>query len=567
MGIACARNVRVISRSYLNTSFHTRHTTNKIPSMALRGVLGSLLVLDHGVAFEVLPAKNVGLVMGMDVVARTGEEYICATTDWWPPTKCDYGTCAWSDAPSGSNPSIPFLDLNKPLFKAAFDALSPFIWRLGGSLQDDITYEEPGNPAVTCPPITNDPDAQWGFTGGCLTRARWTEIASFARDHNAKLVFGLNGLHGRRHVKDREWTGSWDPTNAKSLMSYTKESGLPIHAWELGNELGGWNGIQAQLGAQEVGRDFVALRRIVTELWGSGEGSPLIVGPDTGLDIPWFTEFLKAANGSLDAVAIHMYALGAGVDPTLAEKIMDPAHMATASKTAQDLATLITDLAATSGKDVPQLWMGEDGGAYNSGRNGTTNRFTAGFWSLNELGIFARAGFSVYCRQTLLGGNYGLLDKDTLQPNPDFFNYLLFKRLMGPEVLDVQSSRREVTAYAHCTRRGIAGFPIFEAGAVTVLILNFMSDFDAEIGTMTVTRDAQKDLLTGPRLEYTLTAGTPGELNSTFSNLNGQPLRVSETGIFPAMLPLIIQREQTLTVPKQSYGFYVFPEARVQACM
>jgi len=33
-----------------------------------------------------------------------------------------------------------------------------------------------------------------------------------------------------------------------------------------------------------------------------------------------------------------------------------------------------------------------------------------------------------------LGGNYGLIDKDTLQPNPDFYNYHLFNSLMGPKV-------------------------------------------------------------------------------------------------------------------------------------
>ena len=27
-----------------------------------------------------------------------------------------------------------------------------------------------------------------------------------------------------------------------------------------------------------------------------------MVGPDTGLDIPWFTEFFEAAQGSLDGV-------------------------------------------------------------------------------------------------------------------------------------------------------------------------------------------------------------------------------------------------------------------------
>ena len=552
--------------------------------MALRGALDGLLALAPGPAFKAPSAQVIDLTLGANVVARTGEDYICATTDWWPSNKCDYGICAWSNTPYGPNPSIPNLDLNQPLFKTAFDALSPFIWRLGGSLQDDITYEEPGNPAVVCPPISDDPAAQWGFTGGCLNQTRWAQIATFAKDHKAKLVFGLNGLKGRVHVKDKEWTGKWDPSNAKALMAYTKEAGLPIHAWELGNELGGWNGIQAQLIAQEVGQDFVTLKGMVTELWGEGgkEGGkavPLVVGPDTGLDIPWFTEFIEAAQGSLDGVAIHMYALGAGVDPSLAEKIINPSHMATATKTAADLAQLTRELVQKkSGRleKMPQLWMGEDGGAYNSGQNGTTNRFTAGFWSLNELGTFAKNGFSVYCRQTLLGGNYGLLDKDSLQPNPDFFNYLLFKRLMGPEVLKVESSSKDVTVYAHCTRRRKGGKEGgkeeedegMEPGAVTVLVINFMAQYDAQISSLKLEGGEGKDLLAAaPRLDYTLTSGTPGKLNGTFPLLNGSPLQVSSKGVYPAMPPLVVKEGEGLVLPKRSYGFYVFPKAGVQACI
>ncbi len=539
--------------------------------MALRGALDGLLALAPGPAFKAPITQVINLSLGANIIARTGEDYICATTDWWPPNKCDYGVCAWSNTPYGPNPSIPNLDLSQPLFKAAFDTLSPFIWRLGGSLQDDITYEEPGNPAVVCTPITDDPTAQWGFTGGCLNRSRWSEIANFAKDHEAKLVFGLNGLKGRVHIKGKEWEGKWDPSNAKSLMTYTKEAGLPIYAWELGNELGGFNGIQAQLSARDVGQDFVTLRGMVTELWGEGEEAPLVVGPDTDLDIPWFTEFFEAAQGSLDGVAIHMYALGAGVDPTLAEKIINPSHMAQATRTAEDLAQLMKGLVAKNVGGVvkmPQLWMGEDGGAYNSGQNGTTNRFTAGFWSLNELGIFAKNGFTVYCRQTLLGGNYGLLDKDTLQPNPDFFNYLLFKRLMGPEVLRVESSSPEVTVYAHCTRKGGKEdeLPGLEPGAVTVLIINFMAQYDAQIGGLKLEGE-WRDLLPAPRLDYTLTSGTPGKINGAFSLLNGSPLQVSSEGVYPSMPPLVVKGGEGLVLPKQSYGFYVFPKAGVQACM
>jgi hypothetical protein len=37
--------------------------------------------------------------------------------------------------------------------------------------------------------------------------------------------------------------------------------------------------------------------------------------------------------------------------------------------------------------------------------------------------------------QTLVGGSYGLLNRSTFEPNPDYYVSLLFKRLMGPQVL------------------------------------------------------------------------------------------------------------------------------------
>ena len=51
--------------------------------------------------------------------------------------------------------------------------------------------------------------------------------------------------------------------------------------------------------------------------------------------------------------------------------------------------------------------MGETGGAYNSGRNTVTNRFMSAFWYLDWMGILAERGHKGFCRQTLIGGNYG----------------------------------------------------------------------------------------------------------------------------------------------------------------
>jgi len=35
---------------------------------------------------------------GRNSIGEIDEDFICATLDWWPPEKCDYGTCSWGHA-------------------------------------------------------------------------------------------------------------------------------------------------------------------------------------------------------------------------------------------------------------------------------------------------------------------------------------------------------------------------------------------------------------------------------------------------------------------------------------
>lgn len=47
------------------------------------------------------PALANGTVLINGAASSIGlidEDFICATMDWWPPSKCDYGTCSWGTA-------------------------------------------------------------------------------------------------------------------------------------------------------------------------------------------------------------------------------------------------------------------------------------------------------------------------------------------------------------------------------------------------------------------------------------------------------------------------------------
>ena len=40
---------------------------------------------------------------------------------------------------------------------------------------------------------------------------------------------------------------------------------------------------------------------------------------------------------------------------------------------------------------------------------------------LDQLGMAASFNNKVYCRQSFIGGNYGLLNTTTYEPNPDYY--------------------------------------------------------------------------------------------------------------------------------------------------
>ena len=111
----------------------------------------------------------------------------------------------------------------------------------------------------------------------------------------------------------------------------------------------------------------------------------------------------------------------------------------------------------------------------------------------------AGRSYGAFCRQTLLGGNYELLDHNTYEPNPDFYAALLFRRLMGVKVLDVDLHRRStsgfgsgsgsdsemIRAYASCTPRGkTAQARRKSEGSVTLLLLNLSPNTSTVLSIM-----------------------------------------------------------------------------------
>lgn len=66
--------------------------------MLVLGVFNVSLISGYGTLGADVAAQGTVYVDGKSAIGRTDSDFICATLDWWPPEKCDYGTCAWGHA-------------------------------------------------------------------------------------------------------------------------------------------------------------------------------------------------------------------------------------------------------------------------------------------------------------------------------------------------------------------------------------------------------------------------------------------------------------------------------------
>ncbi|CAO2825848.1 unnamed protein product [Amaranthus hypochondriacus] len=490
-------------------------------------------------------------------IAQTDDDYICATLDWWPSDKCDYGSCSWGMA------SLLNLDLNNTILSNAVKAFTPLKIRMGGTLQDKLTYQT--NDEQPCNPFVRDSSQLLGFSEGCLPMARWDELNRFFKETGAIVTFGLNALKGRTINPDGSAVGAWDPSNAEYFLRYTINKGYNIYGWEFGNELSG-NGIGAKVRAQQYASDVKTLRSLLQKLYVGSKSKPIVLGPGGFFDATWFSEFIGETTKSLQAITHHVYNLGAGDNSDLIGRILNPSVL---DSEANVFSTLQQEIRRSGTSAI--AWVGEAGGAFNSGRNHVTNAFVMSFWYLDQLGMAATYNTKTYCRQTLIGGNYGLLDKSNFVPNPDYYSALLWHRLMGKQVLFTSvTGTRKLRAYTHCSK---------QSQGITLLLINIDAEvtFDVNIatenGSVSVENRGpfarkskfEKMPIINTREEYHLTAPNK-DLSSKKVLLNGKVLTVDSSSGIPPLKPAIVNINEPITVVPFSIVFVHIPSMVSYAC-
>lgn len=515
------------------------------------------------------------LVNGAQAKAQTGDNFICATIDWWPHDKCDYGHCSWGYS------SVVNLDLSHPFLAKAIQALKPLRIRLGGSLQDQVVYDI-GNLKSPCHPLQKINGQGWlfGFSKGCLHMKRWDELNQFFNQTGAIVTFGLNALRGKHQISHHVWEGVWDPTNAYDFIKYTVSKGYKIDAWELGNELSG-KGIGASVGVTQYGRDLIKLKRILDVLYENSRFKPSLVAPGGFYEKEWYDKLLQVSgSGIINVLTHHLYNLGPGSDGHLEGKILDPNRLS-------KVETIFSNLSETIQKHGPwtSAWVGEAGGAYNSGGRYVSNTFLNSFWYLDQLGIASTYNTKVYCRQTLIGGNYGLLNTSTLTPNPDYYSALLWHRLMGKKVLGVSSdiSSPFLRTYAHCSKdRAGVTLLLINLSNQTHFILNVKNPVTVKANEVAKNIHEEKNSFFHNlkkafswigtkgsevtfREEYHLTP-KDNNLRSQTMVLNGIPLKLTNEGDIPTMDPVHNNVRSPIYIVPLSIAFIMYPNFDAPAC-
>ncbi|XP_067659186.1 heparanase-like isoform X2 [Haliotis asinina] len=356
------------------------------------------------------------------------------------------------------------------------------------------------------------------------------------------MIFDLNVLI-REH-------GSWDPTNAILLMNYTKSRGYKLAGFELGNEPNAFHHVfDRTVTAAHLARDFVKLRQIM----GRYSQSTLLVGPDvTKVDkrnvLRYFEEFLASGGGGVvERATFHHYYIDgrtAAVGDFINASILD------------SLKTDLTDAVTTAHAHAPgvPVWIGETASAYGGGAEGLSDAYVAGFMWLDKLGLSALYGVKGVFRQSFYKGNYALLDLDTLDPNPDYWLTLLYKRLVGKQVFHVTStsSTDRLRVYAHCTNTNSTYN--YKPGSLTVYAMNM----DSTNTTLTLPQFLNRTLHV-----FWLTPGGGG-LKSKFVQLNNKTLQLVDKHL-PLLTP-IVESTSSVSIPAHSFGFLVIPDANILLC-
>jgi heparanase 1 len=449
-----------------------------------------------------------------------------------------------SATPVGMDPALfrqrPPIDLSNPRLRKLAAALGPAYVRVSGTWANSTYFQNSDDAAPANPPA--------GFNG-VLTRRQWKGVVDFSRAVDARIVTSFATSAGARDA-----AGVWTPAQARQFLAYTKSIGGSIAAAEFMNEptFAEIGGAPKGYDAAAYARDIAVFRPFAREAApgmvilgpGSvGEGVSLVPAGMANGQLK-SADLLAATGPVFDAFSYHFYgaiskrcAGGVPASGTSAEEALSPEWLSRTARVEAFYAGLRDQF--EPGKP---LWVTETADAACGG-NPWGSTFLDSFRYLDQLGRLAKSGVQVVIHNTLVSSDYGLLDENTITPRPNYWSALLWRRLMGRDVLNPgPSPAPTLHLYAHCLR----GHP----GGVALLAIN-------------TERTASQSLeLPTASDRYTLTART---LEDTRVDLNGNELRLTAEDELPRLAG-VPTRPGRVTFAPASITFLAIPNANNTSC-
>ena len=497
------------------------------------------------------PDATVAVSATVTGAAADGFSWTGVNMDFWPATKAKWGEAGALN-----------LDLANPRLRTLARGLRGALLRLGGSPADFLLY---GVDADACSPAnlnrTQPQPGQkyfcpiWDQTAGqCLTLPRWQALLEFAADAGLALVLDLNACWGRASPE-----GDMDWSQIDGLLAATAAASWGASLWgvEFGNE------VYDNIAPGRYGASMLRLRGELDRLWPAPAAAPRVLGPDAweaDLSPAYYRAMLNAsaqgaaAGGSpnaMHAVTFHDYA----------DDCCAPTSGNVLNVTCLDAlfgaAGWVRDLASEYGVRV---WNGEGALHAYSGEAGLTDTATSTLYYLHALGSYASGGFGLFSRQTLVGGDYELVNRTTFLPTPDYFGLLLWRQVVGARALAAAASGGggALRAHAFCAA----------SGGLAVLLVNFAAAAPLSValqwpaGSGGGGGGAQQQQL------YLLT-GVPGYSDAEGASapafrlaLNGEVLALGADGQLPALAPVALPPGAPVALPPASAAFVVLPGAQ-----
>lgn len=430
----------------------------------------------------------------------------------------------------------PPADLGNRRLRVMARALGPAYIRVSGSWANTTYFQDDDRPPMAKPPA--------GFQN-VLTRRQWKGVIDFARAVDGRITTSFAVSAGTRDA-----TGQWTPDEARKLLRFTRSIGGRIHSAELMNEpnLGFVSGLPANYQAKDFASDVAAFAAFVRKetrglkMIGPGSTGETGVALFANRGLPTEALLGTEPRAKFDIFSYHFYGARSErctkLAPASAIRPQDALSEAWLGRT--DAA--LTYYKALRDRHMPgaPIWLNETAQA-SCGGDRWAGTFLDTFRYVDQLGRLAKQNVAAVFHNTLAASDYGLIDEATLTPRPSFWAAVLWRRLMGPVVLDAGVDRDGLHVYAHC----LAG----RKGGVALAVLNLD------------TERAEKLAIPAGGLRFTLTAP---EIQSRAVSLNGRGLALQRTDRMPVLQGL--PATGSLSIPPASITFVAFSQARNAAC-